>query len=93
MKMEQVVQQEKKLQVGTGHVSCELLRNAGSVFQCSGEAQWIERDNVLVSLMVSESMEMEGVAQHDVFGMQQGILQIPSTALTVQWWIQLHEIR
>lgn len=60
--------------MGTGHVSCELLHNAGSVFQCSGEAQWIERDNVLVSLMVSESMEMEGVAQHGVFGMQQGIL-------------------
>lgn len=58
--------------MGTGHVSCELLSSAGSVFQCSGEAQWI--DNVLVSLMVSESMEMEGVAQHGVFGMQQGIL-------------------
>lgn len=47
--------------MGTGHVSCELLRNAGSVFQCSGEAQWIDRDNVLVSLMVSESMKWKAL--------------------------------
>lgn len=58
--------------MGTGRVSCEFLCN---VFQCSvGKHSGLKRGKVLVSSVVSESMEVEGIAQHDVSGMQHGIL-------------------
>lgn len=58
--------------MGTSHVSCDFLHN---VFQCSvGKHSGLKRGKVPLSSVVSESMEVEGIAQHDVSGMQQGIL-------------------
>lgn len=42
----------------------------------------LKRGKVLVCSVVSESMEVEGISQHDISGMQ-GVLWIPLTVYNV----------
>ena len=56
--------------MGVDHVNCELLCNIGQCSSGVGKSRGLEREKVLVSLLVAESVEMEGIFQHEIFRMQ-----------------------